>query len=245
MEWRDQGILLSAKQHGETSAIIDVLTPSRGRHRGMVKGGKSRKLAPILQPGVQLDLLWKARLAEHIGTFQIELIHSRSEMIMSDKRALSGLGAVTSMLLLFLPERETNESLFFATEQVLNLLENPEVWPNDYLKWEIALLEVLGFGLDLSTCAVTGQTTDLLFISPKSGRAVSRDGAGKWEDRLLPLLPVMLGKNTKCQAIIVQALEVSGYFFEYHVCPSLGVKNLPLARSRLLDTLKKAKDGQI
>lgn len=240
MEWRDQGILLSARQHGEAAVIIDVLTPSLGRHSGVVRGGKSRKLAPVLQPGGQLDLLWKARLQEHIGTFQVELIRSRSAMVMSDGRALSGLGAVIGMLLAFLPERETNEPLFYATEQLLDLLEYPEVWSKAYLRWELGLLKILGFGLDLSACAVTGQTHDLEFISPKTGRAVSRNGAGKWADRLLPLFPVMQGKDTKKPEDIVQALEVCGFFFENHACQSLSLKQLPAARSRFLATLTKS-----
>ncbi|MDA9989464.1 DNA repair protein RecO [Paracoccaceae bacterium] len=239
MEWRDQGILLSAQQHGETSVIIDVLTPSLGRHSGVVRGGKSRKLAPALQPGAQLDLMWKARLQEHIGTFQVDLIRSRSAMVMSDRSALFGLGAVTGMLLAFLAERETNEPLFYATEQLLDLLEHPEVWPVAYLRWELGLLEILGFGLDLSTCAVTGQAYDLVFISPKTGRAVSQNAAGKWADRLLPLLPVMLGHDTEDLTEIVQSFEVLGYFFENYACQSLGLKQLPLARSRFLDTLTK------
>ena len=240
MEWRDQGILLSARQHGEASVIIDVLTPSLGRHKGVVRGGKSRKLAPVLQPGAQLDLTWKARLQEHMGNFEVELIRSRSAMIMSDRLALSGLGAVTGMLLAFLPERETNEPLFYATKQLLDLLEYPEVWSIAYLKWELGLLDILGFGLELSTCAVTGQTQDLVFISPKTGRAVSRHAAGEWADRLLPLLPVMVGQGSQQSDEIAQALKVSGFFFENQVCPSLGLKHLPSARSRFLDTLKKS-----
>ncbi len=239
MEWRDQGILLSARQHGEASVILDVLTPSLGRHSGVVRGGKSRKFAAALQPGAQLDLMWKARLQEHLGTFQVDLIRSRSAMVMSDRRALSGLGAVTGMLLAFLPERETNAPLFYATEQLLDLLEHAEVWPAAYLRWELGLLEILGFGLDLSACAVTGQTDDLIFISPKTGRAVSRSGAGKWADRLLPLFPVMLGQDNKYPADLPQALEVSGYFFKNHACQSLGINHLPPARSRFLDTLTK------
>ena len=239
MKWRDQGILLSARQHGETSVIIDVLTPSVGRHSGIVLGGKSRKLAPILQPGAQLDLMWKARLQEHIGTFQVEPIRSRSAMVMSNWQALSGLGAVTGMLRAFLPERETNEPLFYATEQLLDLLEHPEVWSIAYLRWELGLLKILGFGLDLSVCAVTGQSHDLAFISPKTGRAVSRKGAGKWVNRLLPLLPVMLGQEPDSASDVAKALDVCGHFFENHACQSLGLKQLPPARARFLDTLIK------
>ena len=239
MEWRDQGILLSTRQHGETSVIIDVLTPSLGRHRGIVRGGKSRKIAPVLQPGSQLDLIWKARLQEHIGTFQVELIRSRTGFVMTDRLALTGLGAVTAMLLKFLPERETNKPLFNATEQLLDLLEYPEAWPNAYLRWEVGLLDNLGFGLQLSSCAVTGQTHNLAFISPKTGRAVSRDGAGKWANQLLPLLPVMLGKDTKNLPDTLRAFEVTRYFFQNHACRGLGLKKIPSARSMFLDTFKK------
>ena len=145
MEWRDQGILLSTRQHGESSVIIDVLTPSLGRHSGIVRGGKSRKIAPFLQPGSLLDLIWKARLLDHIGIFNVELIRSRTGMVMSDRRALNGLGAVTAMLLAFLPEREANEPLFYATEHLLDLLEHPGVWPKAYLRWEVVFLDILGF----------------------------------------------------------------------------------------------------
>ena len=210
-----------------------------GRHRGIVRGGKSRKIAPVLQPGSQLDLIWKARLQEHIGTFTVELIYSRTAMVMSDRLSLTGLGAVTGMLLTFLPERDTNETLFFATEKLLDLLKHPESWPNAYLRWELLLLNVLGFGLELSACAVTGQTHDLAFISPKTGRAVSRDGAGKWVNQLLPLLPVMLGKDTKNWLDTLRALEVTGYFFQNHACRGLGLKKIPSARSMFLDTFKK------
>ena len=239
MEWRDQGILLSTRQHGETSVIIDVLTSSLGRHKGVVRGGKSRKIAPVLQPGSQLDLIWRARLQEHIGTFQVELIRSRTAIILSDRLALTGLGAVTAMLLAFLPDRESNKPLFNATEKLLDLLEHPEVWPSAYLRWEVGLLDNLGFGLELSACAVTGQTHDLVFISPKTGRAVSRDGAGKWANQLLPLLPIMLGKDTRKCPDIMRALEVTGYFFQNHACRVLGIRKMPLARSIFLDTFKK------
>ena len=180
MEWRDHGILLSTRRHGETSAIIEVFTEAHGRHAGVVRGGTSRKIAPILQPGAQLDLLWRARLEDHIGSYQVEPLRSRAAAALSGRLALAGLNAVTALLSFCLPEREPHAALYARSEQLLDLLGQDEIWPLAYLKWELALLDDMGFGLDLGQCAATGTTEDLIYVSPKSGRAVSRAGAGDW-----------------------------------------------------------------
>ena len=179
MEWRDQGILLSARRHGETSAIIEVFTPAHGRHAGVVRGGTSRKIAPILQPGAQLDLAWRARLEDHIGAFSVEPVRSRAAVAMGDRLALAGLNAVTSLISFCLPEREAHPSLYRRTEALLDLLDRMDLWPLAYLRWELDLLEEMGYALDLTRCAVTGATEGLCFVSPKSGRAVSAAGAGE------------------------------------------------------------------
>ena len=168
MEWRDQGILLSAKKHGETSAIIEVFTPLHGRHLGVVRAGASRKLAPVLQPGAQLEVTWRARLQDHIGTFTVEPLRSRSATAISNRLALAGLNAVLASLRLVLPEREVLEKFYVTTEQLLDLLDRQDIWSLAYLKWEMQLLETLGYGLDLKTCAVTNKTSDLKYISPKT-----------------------------------------------------------------------------
>ena len=173
MDWRDQGILLSVRRHGETSAIIDTFTASHGRHAGVVRGGTSRRIAPILQPGAQLDLSWRARLEEHLGSFTVEPLRSRAAAAMSGRLALAGLNAVVSLLSFCLPEREPHPRLYKQSEQLLDLLGQDEIWPLAYLRWELALLDALGFGLDLSACAVTGASDDLVYVSPRSGRAVS------------------------------------------------------------------------
>ena len=144
MERRDQGILLSSRTHGETSAIIEVFTPDHGRHAGVVRGGTSRKMAPVLQPGAQLDLAWRARLEDHLGTFQPELLRSRAAASMSDRLSLAGLNAVTALLLFALPEREAHPKLYSRTEALLDLLGQSDVWPLAYLQWELALLDELG-----------------------------------------------------------------------------------------------------
>lgn len=236
MEWRDQGILLSCRTHGEYSAIIEVFTPSRGRHAGVVRGGASRKQAPNLQPGAQLDLAWRARLEDHIGTFQAEPIRSRAAASLADRLSLAGLNAVTSLLLFSLPEREAHARLYQQTEILLDLLGQPDVWPLAYLKWELALLEELGFGLDLSSCAVKGmQANDLSYISPRTGRAVSRAGAGEWASRLLPLPPCLLGHGPAPDPEIAEGLDVTGHFLNTRLAPELGHKPLPEARQRFVD----------
>ncbi len=235
MEWRDQGILLSARPHGESAAIIDVLTPQRGRHAGVVRGGASRKLAPILQPGAQLDLSWRARLEDQLGTFTVEPVRSRAALVMDDRLALAGLNAVMALLLFALPEREAHADLYRRTETLLDLMGARDVWPLAYLRWEMALLQDLGFGLDLSACAVRGaRANDLSYVSPRSGRAVSRAGAGDWADRLLPLPPCMLGHGGAPDAEIAEGLRTTGYFLHNRLAPELGGKPLPDARGRFI-----------
>lgn len=239
MEWRDHGILLSLRRHGEHAAIIDVFTQSHGRHAGVVRGGATRKMAPILQPGAQLDLTWTARLEDHLGSYRAEPLRSRAAAALSGRRALAGLNTVTALLSFCLPEREAHPDLYLRSEQLLDLLEQEELWPLAYLRWEMALLEDMGFGLDLTACAVTGTQADLAYVSPKTGRAVSRAGAGDWASRLLPLPPVMLGQGAAEDGEIALALRTTGFFLETHLAPTLGNQPLPEARGRFLDLLTR------
>ncbi|MGB7244919.1 MAG: DNA repair protein RecO [Sulfitobacter sp.] len=235
MEWRDQGILLSTRRHGETSSIIEVFTPQRGRHAGVVRGGASRKLAPVLQPGAQVDLTWRARLEDHIGSFSVEPVRSRAVAAMGDRMALAGLNAVTALLCFCLPEREPHEPLYRRTEALLDLMGQGDVWPLAYLKWELSLLNEMGYALDLTTCAVTGSQDELIYVSPKSGRAVSRQGAGEWADRLLPLPDVLRGVGDAPNAEIALGFVTTGYFLSAHMAQDLGNKPLPEARARFIE----------
>ncbi len=236
MEWRDQGIVLAVRRHGEANAIVDVFTETHGRHAGVVRGGASRKMTPVLQPGTQVDVAWRARLEEHLGAYQVEPIRSRAGGALSDRLALSGLNAVTGLLTFALPEREPQTAIYRRTMGVLDLLGEAEIWPLAYLRWELGLLEDLGFGLDLSACAVTGATEGLVYVSPKTGRAVSKEGAGEWADRLLPLPPVMLRQGEAPDREVVQALETTGFFLREHLAPMLGNRPLPEARARFVET---------
>ncbi len=243
MEWRDTGILLSSRRHGESAAIIDVFTPEHGRHTGVVRGGASRKIAPILQPGAQLDLTWRARLEDHIGSYTVELQRSRAAIAMTNRRALAGLNAVVAILATVLPEREAHTSLYQSTQNLLDLLDHPDLWPLAYLRWELSLLDDMGYGLDLSTCAVTQSTENLCYVSPKSGRAVSDSGAGDWADRLLPLPDALKGTGEADDAEIALALGTTGYFLEHKLAKAQTGKPLPDARARFVDLLTRQSQG--
>lgn len=238
MEWRDEGALLSVRPHGESAAIIEVFTNSHGRHAGVVRGGTSRRIAPLLQPGAQLDVTWRARLDDHIGTFTVEPLRARAALL-SDRLALAGLNAVCALLRVALPEREAHPLLWRATMPLLDALDRGGDWPPDYLRWELLLLEELGFGLDLGTCAVTGARDDLAYVSPKTGRAVSRAGAGDWASRLLPLPSVLMGQGAASPADIAAGLALTGHFLMRGLDPVLNGRPLPEARARLVDLLNR------
>jgi DNA repair protein RecO (recombination protein O) len=235
--WTDDAALLATRPFGENSVIIEVFSEKHGRHAGVVRGGTSRKVAPILQPGAQLAVTWKARLDQHLGSFTVEPIRSRAAAAMGDRLSLAGLNAVCSMLAMVLPEREAHSPLYDRTISLLDLLGQTEIWPLAYLRWEQALLEEMGFGMDLSACAVRGVNEDLAFVSPKSGKAVSRDAAGEWADRLLLLPPVLAGKGDATATEIIKALATTGYFIENRLIRSLGNRPMPVARGRLIDAI--------
>lgn len=240
MEWRDQGILLAVRPHGEAAAIITVFTPGHGRYSGVVRGGAGRRMGPILQPGAQLDLSWRARLEDHLGAFTVEPLRSRAAVAMSDRRALAGMGAVLALLRFALPERAVHRDLYRRSEALLDLLDQRDLWPLAYLRWEMVLLEEMGFGLDLTRCAVSGEREGLAYVSPRSGRAVARTAAGPWADRLLALPPCMLGQGAAEDAEIATALGTTGHFLLHHLAPGLGADHLPEARARFVDLLTRA-----
>lgn len=238
MDWRDQGILLSSRKHGENSVIIEVLTAEHGRHLGVVRGGQSRKTAPILQAGAQLDVTWRARLEDHLGSYTVDLIKARAAAVMSDRLALGALNAIVGLAAFSLPERASCVAFYAQTQELLDDLMAGTGWLPGYLFWEVALLNEMGLRLDLSKCAATGSTEDLAFVSPKTGRAVSRTAAGDWADRLLPLPGCLLGEPATLDDIR-SGLEMTGFFLEHRLAPQLGDRPLPEARRRLLDLLAR------
>jgi len=238
MEWRDKGILLATKPFGETSLIIDVFTPNHGKASGVVRGGQSKKLKPTLQIGAQLDLTWKARLQEHLGSFQAELIRSRTANVMDDRLLLAGMLSSATLINRFFPEGLVYKEFYESSENLFDLLQFPDIWTLAYLKWEFDFLETLGFGLDLEKCAVTGSTADLKFISPKSGRAVSQSAAGEWSSKLLPFPMAAIGQANSLKDIL-DGLKVSQFFLEKKVLIAFGIEHLPIARSRFISSIER------
>jgi len=248
MEWRDQGLVLSARKHGETAAIASLLTPVQGRHLGLVRGGQSRRRQGVLQPGNLVDAVWRARLEEHLGTFTVEGIHDFSVVVLDDPLRLKGLMSVLALLDAGLAEREPHEAIFCATLGLLRELEGaPEVSLNDgvfqwiatYALWELKLLECLGFGLDLSACAATGTRENLVFVSPKSGRAVSRDAGAPYREKLLPLPKFFIDPKVEPnQAGLAAGLTLTGHFLQGHHFGA-GGRIMPMARNRFIDAVVK------
>ncbi|MEM6635977.1 MAG: DNA repair protein RecO [Pseudomonadota bacterium] len=240
MDWRDQGPLLSVRPHGETSVIAEVFTAEHGRHVGVIRGGTSRKIAPLLQPGTQLDVAWRARLEDHIGTFTVEPLKSRVGQIIGDRLALAALASLCALLGRALPEREPHPGLYRASVAVLDALGEVQDWPVAYLLWEKALLADLGFGLDLEKCAVTGTVDGLVYVSPRTGRAVSEQGAGAYADRLLPLPPALSGLGGGTAKDVVLGLSTTGHFLARALPEATASGELPAARQRFAALLAKA-----
>lgn len=236
MEWRAEGLLLQRRKHGENAAIIEVFTEDWGRHAGIVRGGASRKMAATLQPGTQVDVTWRARLEDHLGAFTAEPLASRA-YLMNDRKTLAGLNAMTALLSFALPEREPHPALYRQTLTVLEMMDG-DFWPLAYVRWELSLLEELGFGLDLTSCAVSGANDALIYISPRSGRAVAASAAGEWADKLLPLSPALIGEGGTPEDVR-DGLRVTGHFLKKRLAPALGAKPLPEARDRLIQLLER------
>ncbi|GAB5460190.1 DNA repair protein RecO [Hoeflea sp. EC-HK425] len=230
MEWRDEGIILGLRKHGETSVIAEVMTKAHGRHLGIVRGGRSKRLQPVLQPGNSVDLVWRARLDEHLGQYQVELLNARAGRLMESAIGVHGVQAMAALLRL-LPERDSHPRLHDAFAIILDSLDTPQEAGALYVRFELAVLEDLGFGLDLSTCAATGAHTDLIYVSPKSGRAVSAEAGRPWADRMLALPAFLPDRTQACTSadMLDQAFRLTGYFLGRHVFEPRGVEP-PISR---------------
>ncbi|WFE76253.1 DNA repair protein RecO [Roseinatronobacter sp. S2] len=235
MDWRDQGILLSVRKHGEATALTEVFTALHGRHAGAVRGGASRKMAPVLQQGAQLDVHWRARLEDQMGNFTVELLQPRAAHIMGDRLALLALGSVCALCRFALPERAPYPGLYSATVALLDALGQPG-WLHAYVLWELHLLEDTGFGLDLDRCAVTGAQQGLAYVSPRTGRAVTIEGAGEYAARLLPLPAALLNGGPLDATDLTKALAISGYFLSHRLAHAVN-QRLPEARARFVSAL--------
>lgn len=231
-------MILGVRGHGESGAVLELFTRQHGRHLGLVYGGRSRKLRPILQMGNHVEATWKARLADHLGHFTIELRRSFAAQVMDDPAALAAMTSMTALARL-LPERDPHPSLFEVTLFVLGFLDDRAVWPALVVRWELALLDELGFGLELSSCAATGQINDLIYVSPKTGRAVSAEAGAPYKDRLL-VLPRFLSKQASgetTEADVRAGFALTGHFLEARVLRPRD-QQMPDARGRLLSYLR-------
>ncbi|MEM6973811.1 MAG: DNA repair protein RecO [Pseudomonadota bacterium] len=241
MEWRDEGVLLTARPHGESGIIVEVLTEAHGRHAGVVRGGQSSRLGATMQPGTQLSVEWRGRLEDHLGSYKIEPVSMRASMLMEDRQALAAFNAMAALVIAFVPEREPDFDLYEASfDLVETLCRRPRGWQAAYVFWEVAFLTTLGFGLDLGRCAATGIRHDLAFVSPRTGRAVSREAGGPYADKLLPLPAFMAGEGGPSMSGVRAGLRMTGWFLEHRVCPAMEREGLPEARNRLLEALRRA-----
>src|SRR5829696_9647101 len=194
MEWTDEGIVLGTRRHGEANAIVEVMTRDHGRHLGLVRGGGGTRLRPVLQPGNTVRVVWRARLDEHLGNYVVEPLrmHGASQLAASHVvYGVTHLGALCRLL----PERDPHPELYAALGNVLGGLTDVRLAGAQVVRFELQLLSELGFGLDLDVCAATGATAELIYVSPKSGRAVSREAGQPWQDKLLRL-PGFLGETS-------------------------------------------------
>ncbi len=224
MEWKDEGIVLAVRRHGESSAIIEILTGVHGRSLGLVRGGRSRRMRPVLQPGNIVLATWRARLEEHLGNFTIEPMELKAGLLIGEAMRLAALTTLTAEAQL-LPEREPHPRIYEAMRVVLDALPDAGTWPPLLVRWEMGLLDELGFGLDLARCAATGTAEDLVYVSPKSGRAVSREAGLAYRDRLLALPPFLKGlqAGSPTPSDVVDGLKLTGFFLERHIFGPRGV----------------------
>lgn len=249
MEWRDNGIVLGARGHGETSLVVSLLTESHGRHAGLVKGGGGKAGRALYQSGNLVSCTWKARLEDQLGVYACELLDANAAALLHDAGRLAALTAACAVLDTALAEREPHPALYDATLALLTALstEDAPPWAETYVRWELVLLAEMGFGLDLSACAATGVTETLQWVSPKSGRAVSAAAGAPYADRLL-VLPAFLRpteadpQSPACREDLRAGLRLTGYFLDHHVFAPHH-RSLPPARDRLVERLVDRPQG--
>jgi len=235
MDWTDHGYVLGARKHGESALIVSLLTAEHGRHAGLVRGGTGSRARGLYQPGNLLRATWRARLSEHLGAFTCEMERAHAATLMQEKLPLLALSAATVLLDRALPERAPFPDLFAGFGVLVDALGRPG-WETAYVMWERDLLAELGFGLDLASCAATGETEGLVWVSPKTGRAVSAAAGEPWRDRLLCLPAFLLadgGGRAAAPSEIVDGLRLTGHFLKEHVLGG-APDALPAARAQLI-----------
>lgn len=240
MEWSDEGIIIGTRKHGETSLIVELMTVGHGRHLGLVRGGRSRRSQPLLQPGNKVAATWRARLDEHLGTYQIEPVAQNAARLMESACAVHGIQLLGSHLRL-LPERDPHAELYEALGILIEHLSDPALAGPLMVRFELRLLEELGFGLNLRQCAGSGVHHELVYVSPKSGQAVNREAGAPWADKLLPL-PAFLtaSEGRQCQPDdLTDAFALTGYFLGRDIWQVRGTQP-PESREGFISAARKA-----
>lgn len=241
MQFTDEGIVLSTAPHGENHSIVNVFTPSAGRIAALVHGGQGKTRQPVIQPGNGVSVTWKGRSEDSLGHFTLEMTTPRAASLMHDSLALIGLTAVTSLLALTLPERQSLPQLYDATSILLDVMEEGAIWPVIMVKWEAGLLSALGYGLTLDRCVATGASledgADLTFVSPRSGGAVTYEAGLPYRDKMLALPPFLIGRGDPQVGEVLAGFALTGHFLEERILFPADRK-LPDARERLMRRLK-------
>jgi len=238
MQWEAEALVLAARPHGESSAIVDVFTREHGRFGGLVRGGNSRRQRPVLQPGNMVSATWRARLSEHLGVMTVDAGRAYAAEAMSEPVLLAGLSSLCALMQVT-AERQAYPRLYDTVQVVLAEMDTPDVWLPLLARFEMALLEETGFGLDLSCCAATGVIEDLAYVSPRSGRAVSRDAAQPYLDKMFLLPAFLLDPRADADGADIQhAFTLLGHFIERRVYLPNGLI-MPAARARLMDVLAR------
>lgn len=240
MDFTDEAFVLAARSHGDTGVIVELLTQEHGRRAAFVAGGASRRMKPFLQAGARVVADVRARTSDHLGSARLEPIGQGPSVLFDDALALTGLAAAAAVAQGALPEREPHPGAFLAFEALMSAFAAPEIWPAIFVRFEAGLLEDLGFGLDLSRCAATGTLEDLVWVSPRTGRAVSRQAGEPFAAKLLTLPPFLLGAQAGLRPGDVGAgLDLTGHFLEQFVFHPLD-RPLPPARVWMVERLREA-----
>ena len=239
MQWTDEGIVLGAKRHGEANAILELMTREHGRHLGLVRGGFGSRLKPVLQAGNTVSASWRARLDEHLGNYTVEGLSLRAASFFSASHAIYGVTHLAGLMRL-LPERDPHAGLYHALDEILGHLDDAVLAAPMVVRFELQLLSELGFGLDLEKCVVTGASGDLVYVSPKSGRAVSRSAGEPWSDKMLRL-PAFLRERDAMPIghDLADGFALTGYFLTRHVLEARGL-TLSDERAHFIAALNRA-----
>jgi DNA repair protein RecO (recombination protein O) len=239
MQWEDEAIVLSGRAHGERTLVVQLLTREHGRHAGLLRGGQGPKVRADWQIGNRLSVTWRARLAEHLGFITGEVVDAHAAKLLDDPLRLAALSAATALAGAALPEREPHPRAYRTLRHLIEALGVDDRWAIAYVEWEMALLEELGFGLDLSSCAATGVTDDLIYVSPRSGQAVSAGAGAPYREKLLPLPAFVRGAVARPEPQdVLDGMRLAGFFLEQRVFAPHQAK-LPAARRRYVDALTK------